>query len=181
MVHENATSCGGGKLPTVVVQVVERFDVIDQLPRLARSHDRGGEAKRMERHVIFAHKLEILHIIRALVGAPPAFPCGVRFTVGIGPFGGCGDVFDGRIEPDVEHFAFHAGPWMLAALHRHPPVQITGDAPVLQTVAVIQPFLGDGCGQDRPVGFAVDPCLQLIAQRTLAQVKMLGFTHFKIG
>ena len=181
LIHEHATPLAGGKLAAVIVQVVERLDVIDQLPRLARPHDRGGEAERVEGHVVLAHELDIAHITRAPVGAPPAFPVGFRQAIGIGPFSGAGDVFDGRVEPDIEDLAFHARPGLIALLHRHAPIQVTGDAPVLQPVAVVQPFPGDRGGQNRPIGLAVDPGLQLCAQRALTQVKVLGFAHLKIG
>ncbi len=69
----------------------------------------------------------------------------------------------------------------VALFHRHAPVKVAGDATVAQSVAVVQPFLGDRGGQDRPVGLAVDPFVQIVLQRGLAQVKVLGFADFQIG
>ena len=53
--------------------------------------------------------------------------------------------------------------------------------PVLQPVTVVQPFLGNRGGQQRPVLLAVDPCLQFFAQAALFQVKVPGFPHLQIG
>ena len=36
LIHEDATALTGGELAAVIVEVVEGFNVIDQLPRLAR-------------------------------------------------------------------------------------------------------------------------------------------------
>ena len=118
----------------------------------------------MKWHVILAHELHIAHVIRAHVGAPPAHPCGIGQPLGIGPLGGGRDVFDGGIEPDVEHLAIHPRPRFVAHHHRHTPVQIAGDATVLQTVAVVQPFPGNRGGQDRPVMLGVDPRRQFVTQ-----------------
>src|SRR6056297_3017055 len=117
----------------------------------------------------------------APVGAPPAFPIGIGLAMRLGPFARAGDVFDGRVEPDVKDLAFHAGPVFLALLDRNAPVQIAGDAPVLQSVTIVEPFLGDRGGQDGPIGLAVDPVLQLAAHVGLAQVQVLGLAHFQIG
>ena len=119
--------------------------------------------------------------MRPLVGAPPAFPVGFRQAIGIDPFGGAGDVFDGGVEPDIEDLALHARPGLIALPDRHAPVQVAGDAPVLQAVTVVQPFLCNRRGQDRPVCLAVDPGFQLVAQGALAQVEVLRLAHLKIG
>ena len=181
LIHEHAAPARGGELAAVIMQVIERLEVVDQLPRLARSQNGRRERQGMERHVVFAHELVIGHVRSTFVGAPPALPCRIIQTVRIGPFGGAGDVFDGGIEPDVEHLALHPRPRLIAAHHRDAPMQIAGDAAILQPVAIVQPFLGDRGGQDRPVGLAVDPSLQLVLQRALHEVKVLGFPLFQIG
>ena len=111
----------------------------------------------MERHVILAHELGISYIFGPFVGAPPALPIGLCQIVCFGPFASAGDIFDRGVEPDVKHFAFHTWPFLVTVLDRDAPIQIAGDATVAQTVAIMQPFAGDGCRQNRPVGFGVDP------------------------
>ena len=108
----------------------------------------------MERHVVLAHELHVAHVRRALVFTPPAAPVGLAQSVGVGPFGGGGDVFDGRVEPDVEDLALHAGPVCVALLHRDAPVEVAGDAAILKAVAIVEPFLRDRGGQHRPVASA---------------------------
>ena len=61
------------------------------------------------------------------------------------------------------------------------PVEIAGDASILQTVAVIQPLPGDRGRQNRPVGLAVDPVGQLLPQIALLEVEVLGLPHFEVG
>ena len=133
----------------------------------------------MERHVVLAHELHVAHVVRALVGAPPAFP--VLALAGVHPFRGAGDVFDGRVEPHVEDLALHAGPVLVALPDRDAPVEVPRDATVLQAVAVIEPFLGDGGGQHWPVGLGLDPFAKLVAHQGLAQVEMLGLPHLEVG
>ena len=135
----------------------------------------------MEGHIVLAHELVIGDIRRPHVGAPPALPGGIRQAMGVGPFGGGGDIFDGGVEPDIEHLALHPRPRLITAPDRNAPMQIAGDAAVLQAVAVVQPLPGNRGGQQRPVGLAVDPRRQLGAQRALFQVKMPGFAHLQIG
>ena len=143
LVHENTTPLRCGKLATVVIQVVKRLDVVDQLPRLARSNDRRRKRQRVKRDIIFAHELDIAHIIRPFVRAPPPFPFGVVRTARIRPFLGTGNVLNGRVKPDVKHLVFHTRPRVRATFNRHTPIQIACDAAILQTVSVIQPLLGD--------------------------------------
>ena len=135
----------------------------------------------MEGDVVFAHELDVLDFVGTFVGAPPAFPIGIRSACGIGPFLGAGDVFDGGVEPDVEDLAFHAGPRLGALFDRDAPIEVACDATILQPIAVVEPFLGNRRGQDRPVFLAFDPGVQFEAHGRLAQVKMLGFAYFKVG
>jgi hypothetical protein len=135
----------------------------------------------VERHVVLAHELDIAHIPGALVGAPPALP-GIRIeALRLGPFGAAGDVFDGRVEPDIEDLAFHPRPVRVALPHRNAPVEVAGDAAVLQPVAVMQPFPGDRGGQHRPAGLPVDPRIEPLLHRRLAQVQVLRLAHLQIG
>ena len=60
-------------------------------------------------------------------------------------------------------------------------MQIPGDPTILEPVTIIQPFFGDRSGQDRPIGFAVDPSAQLVAHLSLHQVQMGGVAHLKVG
>ncbi len=181
LIHEDATALAGGKLAAVIVQVVEALDIVDQLPRLAASHDGGGEGQGVEGDVVLAHELHIANIFCPLVGPPPAFPCRIRISMRVGPFGGGGDVFDRCVEPDIEDLAFHALPWRAVELRGHAPGEVAGDAAILQPVAVVQPFLRDGGGQDRPVGLGVDPLRQIAPERFLFQIEVLGLPHLKLG
>ena len=45
----------------------------------------------------------------------------------------------------------------------------------------MQPLLGDRGGEHRPVGLGVDPGVQPVAHRRLAQIEVLGLAHFEIG
>ena len=181
LIHKDTAPLTGAELAAIVIQIVERFDVIDQLPGLARANDRGRKRQGMERHVVLAHELNVAHVGGTLVGAPPAFPVGIRRAVFVGPFLGAGDVLDGGIKPDVEDLAFHAGPGRFAFLDRHAPVEVPRDAPVLQPVAIVEPLLRDRCSKDRPVRLAVDPVGQLAPQGPLLEVEVLGLAHFQIG
>src|SRR6056297_3584200 len=142
-IHEDASPLRGRELAAVVVEIIERLDVVDELPRLPRPDERRGEGKRVERHVVLAHELHISNITGPLVGAPPTFPVTFGTFGGMSPFGGGGDVFDGRVEPDVEDLTLHAGPGLVALPDRNAPVEVAGDAAVLQALAVVEPFLRD--------------------------------------
>ena len=179
LIHEHPTPARGRELAAVIVQIVERFDVVDQLPRLLRTHDRCREAERVERDVVLAHELGIAHVVGTFVGAPPAFP--IRPFARIDPFLRAGDVFDGGIEPDIKDLALHPRPICVAAFDRHTPVQIARDTTVLQPVTVMQPFLCNRGGQHGPVGLAVDPFVQLVLHLRLTQEQMLGRAHLEVG
>ncbi len=116
----------------------------------------------MERDIVFGHELDVSHVVGTFVFTPPAFPI---TACGISPFGGCSDIFDRCVEPNVENFAIHVGPVVVSALDRNTPVQIPGDATILQAVPVVEPLLGNRCRQDRPIGFAIDPLCQLASHR----------------
>ena len=142
----------------------------------------AGKAQGVERHVVLAHELDIAHVVRALVGAPPAFPVGLVLAVAHRPIRRWRRCIRSarrtrRRRPCPPCRASPRSP----LLHRHAPVEIAGDAAVLQPVAVVQPFPGDRGGQDRPVGLAVDPGVQPVAHRRLAQVEVLGLAHLQIG
>ena len=166
LVHEYAAAARCAELATIIIQIIERLDVIDQFPRFIRSQDCGGERQGMERYVILAHELGIGHVIRAFVRAPPPFPI-VAFAR-VDPFLGAGDIFDWGVEPDIENLALHPWPIGIALFHRDTPVQIARDATVLQSIPIVEPFFRNGCRQDGPIRFAVDPCLKPIFHRGLA-------------
>ena len=111
----------------------------------------------MKRDVIFAHELGIGDIIGPLIGAPPSLP--IAAFARIDPFLGTGDVFDWRIKPDIENFAFHPGPIGVTAFHGHTPIQITGNPPILKAIPIVQPFFRNGSGEYGPICFAVNPGL----------------------
>lgn len=81
---------------------------------------------RMERHIVFAHKLVQLHIFWVL---PPLFPF-------VGIVGSDARVTNRSIKPDVEHL-------VLVTLQRHrcTPFQVTRNAARLETF--LQPRLGN--------------------------------------
>ena len=132
----------------------------------------------MKRHVIFAHKLGIGHVLRSFICAPPAFP--IAAFSGILPFLCSSNVFDGGIKPDVKDLIFHSRPRLCTFSYRNTPVKIARDAPVLKPIPVIKPFFGDRSCQHGPISFAVNPCLQLIAHLALGQIKVFGFPFFQI-
>ena len=112
---------GGGRRAAGAVDEAPHFlpilrpAIISGMP-MTGAEDGGGEAEGVEGHVVLAHELDVAHILGALVGAPPALPVGIALPVGVGPFGGAGDVFDGGVEPDVEHLALHPRPGLVAFL-----------------------------------------------------------------
>ncbi len=65
LIHKHAASARCRELAAIVIEVVQAFDIIDQLPRLTGAQNGYREAKRMERHVIFAHELRVAHIVSA--------------------------------------------------------------------------------------------------------------------
>ena len=178
LIHEHAAPARGRELAAVIVQVVEGLDVIHELPRLGRAKDGRGEGQRMEGHVVLAHELGIGHVACALIEPPPARPVAAGL---LGPFLRARDIFDRRVEPDVEDLAFHPRPGRPFELCRNAPAQIAGDAAVLQPLAVKEPFLRDRGREHRPVGLAVDPGGQLVLHRRLAQEQMLRLAHLQIG
>ena len=95
----------------------------------------------MERNIVLAHELRIAHVLGARIGAPPALP--VRTFACVYPFLRTGDVFDGRIKPDIKNLALHPGPVCVTAFDRHAPVQVTCDPTVAQSIPIVQPFFGN--------------------------------------
>ena len=139
MIHEDPATARGGELATIVVQVIKGFNVIDKLPRLLAAQDGCWETKCMKGDVILAHELRVGDVVGTFVGAPPAFP--ITAFSGVDPFLAARDVFDGCVKPDIENLAFHAGPILIALLDGHAPIEVAGDAAVLQAITVVQPFL----------------------------------------
>ena len=135
----------------------------------------------MERHVVLAHELDVAHVVRALVGAPPAPPGRLVLPGPLGPFGGGADVLDRRVEPDVEDLALHPRPGRVAAPDRDAPVEVAGDRAVLQPLAVVEPLERDRGREQRPVGLGLDPAAQLLAHQALPQVEVAGLAHLEVG
>ena len=84
------------------------------------AEERAGEDDGVERHVVLAHELHQLHVLRP---PPPLLPrCGIV----------CGDgqVANRRVKPDVEHFVAEA-----VERHGRAPLQVACDAPLLEAVA----------------------------------------------
>ena len=146
LIHKDAPPLAGRKLPAVVREPVERFDVRREGPGLAGAEDRSREKDGMERHVVFGEKLHVLDI-RCVI--PPAAPVPLA-GLQVGPLFRRGDVPDGRIEPHVEHFVLKA-----RTRHRHPPCQIAGDAPCPHTF--VKPFQGNRPGKERPLPDGIPP------------------------
>ncbi len=95
----------------------------------------------MKWNVIFAHKLRVGHVASTLIGPPPAFPIGTFAR--INPLLCAGNIFNRGVEPNVENFAFHARPIVGTFFDGDTPIKVTGDAAVLQSVAVGEPFFGN--------------------------------------
>ena len=164
-VHENAPLAGGGEFSAVIIQPVEALEPVDQLPGLARGHDRHREANGMERHIVLAHEFPIGDGL-GRIAVPPVFP-GIALFVLVGPFLGGSDIFDGRVEPDVEHLALELAIADVVR-HRHAPFDVSGDAAILQPL--VQPFVRNRRDKLRPVGLvAVDPGAQLAGELRLLQ------------
>src|SRR5690606_13060991 len=126
------------------------------------------------------HELDITHVAGALVLTPPAGPRLVGQAVRVGPFRGRGDIFDRRVEPDIEDLSFHPRPRPWPALHRNSPVEVAGDAAVFETLAVFEPFPGNRGGEHRPVVLRIDPGAQAFAHETLAQIEVPGLAYFQV-
>src|SRR6201999_1562000 len=118
-IHEHTAMFGRGKLAAIIVEPVEAFDLIDELPRLARTHDGDGETHRVERHVVLAHEFVIANVFRVV---PPRLP-DIALAVRVGPFLRRADIFDGRIEPDVEYLALELAVRDVIR-HRNAPIDV---------------------------------------------------------
>ena len=130
----------------------------------------------MEGDVVLAHEFDIADVGRALVGAPPALPVAIR--LGVGPFPGGGDVFDRRVEPDVEDLVLEARPRQAVAGDGHAPGQVAGDPTVDQPL--VQVLVGDRARQVGPVGVAVDPGADALGHPGLQQIEMAGLAHLQV-
>src|SRR5207302_1117035 len=128
-IHEHAALFAGREFPAAIVDVVETLDAIDELPRLAGAHDGHGKADRVERHIVLSHELEVGDGFRRLAEPPvaPAFALAVR----PGPFPRRADIFDRRIEPDVEYLALELSAGDVVG-HRNAPFEIARNAAVVQ-------------------------------------------------
>ena len=51
----------------------------------------------------------------------------------------------------------------------------------MQAVAVVQPFFGDGGGEDGPVCFGFNPVVQTVLHLGLFEEQVFRFAHFQIG
>ena len=125
----------------------------------------------MERHVVLGHELRVLDVVGVV---PPAAPVAARS--GVGPLGGGADVADRGVEPHVPDLVLEARP----ADHRHAPVEVTGDAAILEPLG--EPLAGDRQRERVPViGVALDPRLHLPRQLRLQQEDVLGLAHLEVG
>ncbi len=115
-------------------------------------------------------------VVGAFVGAPPVSP---GPTGRIGPLLGRRDVFDRRVEPDVEDLALHARTRPAVRPHdRHAPFQVAGYAPVNQ--ALVEMLQGNGTGQRLPVGPGLDPGPDRRLQLRLQQIEVPRVAHLQI-
>ena len=184
LIHEHAAVHRGRELAAVPVQPVERLERIDHLPRLAGAQNRGREADRMEGDIVLAHEFDVPDVIGARVQPPPALPAfGIalssRRSWSIEQFARRGDIFDRRVEPDIEHLVLEAGTRLAVLRHRHAPFQVAGNAPVDQPF--VEMLVGDGQRQRGPVVMRRDPVAQTPLDLGLQQVQMPGVAHFEIS
>ena len=119
-----------------------------RVPSTSPGHDR------VEGDVVLRHELRVAHVAGL---EPPRFPV-ARRGIEIGPLLRHAEVFDRRVEPDLEDLVLEAGP-----IDRHAPMKIASDAPVLQPF--IQPLQADRHSHRRPVFLALDPRAKLGRQR----------------
>ncbi|KAI3479573.1 hypothetical protein L1887_58385 [Cichorium endivia] len=87
-----------GELAALVLEVLGGVDVVEQRVGVLAADEARGEDDGVEAHVVLAHELVELDVVRVL---PPLLP-----LVGVV----CGDarVADGRVEPHVQHLVLHA-------------------------------------------------------------------------
>ena len=173
--HEHAAVVTRRELPAVVVQPVEALELVDEPPRLARPHQRGGEAEGVERDVVLRHELRVPDVVGATVGAPPRLP--VAFALGgrLGPLPGRGDVADRSVEPDVEDLVLETG-----AVHGDTPVEVAGDAAVLE--ALVEPLEPDRRRKGRPLAdLGLEPGPQALGELGLQQVEVPTLALFEVG
>ena len=130
----------------------------------------------MEGHIVLAHEFPIGDVLGG-VAVPPVLPR-LALAVLVGPFLGGGDIFDRRVEPDIEDLALERAIGDVVG-HRNAPFQVAGDAAILQ--ALVQPLIGDGGDQPRPVGLvAVDPVAQPAGELRLLEEQMGGVADLDI-
>jgi hypothetical protein len=133
----------------------------------------------VEGHVVLAHELDIADVVRALVGAPPAFP--IVALARIHPFGGAGDVFDGRVEPDVEDLALHPRPVLSPFFTGTPQSR----SRVIPRSCNPSPSSSHFFAMEVVrTGQSVLECRSspaAVAHGRLAQVEVLGLPHLQVG
>src|SRR5208282_1727717 len=111
---------GGRELAAVPGHPVQRLQTIDELPRFAAAQQSHGKAHRVEGDVVLAHELDIGDIVSALGQPPPSPP---RTASRIRPLRGRSDVFDRRVEPDIEDLVLEARTGAPVLRDRNPPTE----------------------------------------------------------
>ena len=81
------------------------------------------------------------------------------------PLPGGAQVADRGVEPHVPDLAGDLGE--VVGVDRDPPLEVTGDAPVLESL--VEPLVGDRAGELRPVVLGVDPGPDAFGQPRLQQ------------
>lgn len=128
---------------------------------ITRSFQRAREDDRVERHVVLAHELVQLDLVRVL---PPLFPLG-------GVVGRNRKVSNRRVEPNVKDL-------LPESVHRHrdTPFEITGDTP--RGKAGLEPRHGDGpaiCRPFAPIRDVFGPLFVPLLQFGEVEEKMARF------
>ena len=167
----------GGELAAVPVQPVEGLQHVDQLPRLARAQDGGGEADRVEGDVVLAHELDVADVVRALVGRHQRSQSLARRRRPTPGWRRCirSARRTRRRRPCPRSRAAAGRP----RSHRHAPGEVAGDAAVDQPLVEVLVARSSG----RSVGQSVLVSTQArmrSGQLGLQQVEVAGLAHLDV-
>ena len=176
LVHKDPALFRGRELAAIPRHPIKGFDLINKFPRLPRANYCRRERERMKCHIILAHELHILHILRAFIGAPPVFPISPSFRSPI--LCRC-DIFNRSIKPHVENFAVKAVSDLAVLIgDGNAPFQIARNGTVTQ--ALVEPFQRNRCRKGRPAFGLIHPIAKLIGHVRLFKVKMVRIAHLDV-
>ncbi len=165
----------GGELLTLQVQkLVGRHVFRQYIIAVGLEHRRKHEA--VEDDVVFPYKVDELGVAVLPVVAPAP-----RIALLLSPALRDGDVPDGRVEPDVDHFAVGLNAVTLGHIagHRHAPGHVARDGSRLQ--AVVEPALNLPAHVVLPLGVRIDPRLQIVLHLIKRQVPVRGLAQLRRG